>query len=62
MLCEAQQNFAKSTQVLENKIEDKSVFLAKALQKSSKLKQVQAVGCTATFQTDLDNFYYFLEG
>ena len=26
-LCEAQQNFAKSTQVLEQKIEDKSVFL-----------------------------------
>ena len=26
-LCEAQQNFAKSTQVLEKKIEDKSVFL-----------------------------------
>ena len=26
-LCEAQQNFAKSTQVLENKIADKSVFL-----------------------------------
>ena len=27
MLCEAQQNFAKSTQVLEKKVEDKSVFL-----------------------------------
>ena len=27
MLCEAQQNLAKSTQVLEKKIEDKSVFL-----------------------------------
>ena len=27
MLCEAQQNFAKSIQVLEKKIEDKSVFL-----------------------------------
>ena len=27
MLCEAQQNFAKSTQVLEKKIEDKAVFL-----------------------------------
>ena len=27
ILCEAQQNFAKSTQVLEKKIEDKSVFL-----------------------------------
>ena len=26
-LCEAQQNFAKSTQVLEKKITDKSVFL-----------------------------------
>ena len=26
-LCEAQQNFAKSTQILEKKIEDKSVFL-----------------------------------
>ena len=26
-LCEAQENFAKSTQVLEEKIEDKSVFL-----------------------------------
>ena len=26
-LCEAQQNFAKSTQVLEKKIEDKSIFL-----------------------------------
>ena len=26
-LCEAQQNFASSTQVLEEKIEDKSVFL-----------------------------------
>ena len=28
MLCEAQTNFAKSTQVLEEKIEDKSVFLS----------------------------------
>ena len=27
MLCKAQQNFAKSTQVLEKKIEDKTVFL-----------------------------------
>ena len=27
MLCEAQQNFAKSTQILEKKIEDESVFL-----------------------------------
>ena len=27
MLCEAQENFAKSTKVLEKKIEDKSVFL-----------------------------------
>ena len=27
MLCKAQQNFAKSTQVLEKKIEDKSIFL-----------------------------------
>ena len=27
MLCEAQQNFAQSTQVLEKKIEDKSIFL-----------------------------------
>ena len=27
MLCETQQNFAKSTQILEKKIEDKSVFL-----------------------------------
>ena len=26
-MCEAQQNFAKSTQVLEKKIEDKSIFL-----------------------------------
>ena len=26
-LCEAQKNFARSTQVLEQKIEDKSVFL-----------------------------------
>ena len=26
-LCEAQQNFARSTQVLEKKIEDKSIFL-----------------------------------
>ena len=26
-LCEAQQNFARSTQVLEEKIEDKSIFL-----------------------------------
>ena len=26
-LCEAQQNFARSTQVLEEKMEDKSVFL-----------------------------------
>ena len=26
MLCEAQENFAKSTQVLEKKIEDKSIF------------------------------------
>ena len=24
--------------------------------------EVQAVGCTATFQTDLENFYYFLKG
>ena len=28
MSCEAQTNFAKSTQVLEEKIEDKSVFLS----------------------------------
>ena len=27
MLCKAQQNFARNTQVLEEKIEDKSVFL-----------------------------------
>ena len=33
-LCEAQQNFAKSTQVLEKKIEDKSIFL-------DTIKQVQ---------------------
>ena len=40
-LCEAQQNFAKSTQVLEKKIEDKSVFLDIIKQVQLPLVQVQ---------------------
>ena len=44
-LCEAQQNFAKSTQVLEKKIEDKSVFLdiIKQVQLPSVQVQVRTV-------------------
>ena len=44
-LCEAQQNFAKSTQVLEQKIEDKSVFLdiIKQVQLPSVQVQVRTV-------------------
>ena len=44
-LCEAQQNFAKSTQVLEEKIEDKSVFLdiIKQVQLPSVQVQVRTV-------------------
>ena len=41
MLCEAQQNFAKSTQVLEKKIEDKSIFLDIIKQVQLPLVQVQ---------------------
>ena len=41
MLCEAQQNFAKSTQVLEKKIEDKPVFLDIIKQVQLPLVQVQ---------------------
>ena len=40
-LCEAQQNFAKSTQVLEQKIEDKSIFLDIIKQVQLPLVQVQ---------------------
>ena len=45
MLCEAQQNFAQSTQVLEKKIEDKSVFLdiIKQVQLPSVQVQVKTV-------------------
>ena len=45
VLCEAQQNFAKSTQVLEKKIEDKSVFLdiIKRVQLPSVQVQVRTV-------------------
>ena len=45
MLCEAQQNFAKSTQVLEKKIKDKSVFLdiIKQVQLPSVQVQVRTV-------------------
>ena len=45
MLCKAQQNFAKSTQVLEKKIEDKSVFLdiIKQVQLPSVQVQVRTV-------------------
>ena len=45
MLCEAQQNFAKSTQVLEKKIEDKSVFLdiIKQVQLPSVKVEIRAV-------------------
>ena len=45
MLCEAQQNFAKSTQVLEKKIEDKSIFLdiIKQVQLPSVQVQVRTV-------------------
>ena len=45
MLCEAQQNFDKSTQVLEKKIEDKSVFLdiIKQVQLPSVQEQVRTV-------------------
>ena len=44
-LCEAQQNFAKSTQVLESKLEDKSVFLdiIKQVQLPSVQVQVRTV-------------------
>ena len=44
-LCEAQQNFAKSTQVLENKIKDKSIFLdiIKQVQLPSVQVQVRTV-------------------
>ena len=44
-LCEAQQNFARSTQVLEEKIEDKSVFLdiIKQVQLPSVKVQVRTV-------------------
>ena len=44
-LCEAQQNFAKSTQVLEQKIEDKSIFLdiIKQVQLPSVQVQVRTV-------------------
>ena len=40
-LCEAQQNFAKSMQVLENKIKDKSIFLDITKQVPLPLVQVQ---------------------
>ena len=40
-LCEAQTNFAKSTQVLEQKIEDKSVFLSIIQQVQLPMVQVQ---------------------
>ena len=45
MLCEAQQNFAKRTQVLEQKIEDKSIFLEiiKGVQLPSVQMQVRTV-------------------
>ena len=45
MLCEAQQNFAKSTQVLEKKIADKSIFLdiIKQVQLPSVQVQVRTV-------------------
>ena len=45
MLCKAQQNFAKSTQVLKKKIEDKSIFLdiIKQVQLSSVQVQVRTV-------------------
>ena len=45
MLCEAQLNFAKSTQVLEKKIEDKSIFLdiIKQVQLPSVKVQVRTV-------------------
>ena len=45
MLCEAQQNFAKSTQVLENKIKDKAIFLdiIKQVQLPSVQVQVRTV-------------------
>ena len=45
MLCEAQQNFARSTQVLEKKIEDKFVFLdiIKQVQLPSVQVQVRTV-------------------
>ena len=41
MLCKAQQNFAKSTQIFEKKIEDKSVFLDIIKQVQLPLVQVQ---------------------
>ena len=41
ILCEAQTNFAKSTQVLEQKIEDKSVFLSIIQQVQLPAVQVQ---------------------
>ena len=40
-LCEAQTNFAKSTQVLEEKIQDKSVFLSIIRQVQLPAVQVQ---------------------
>ena len=40
-LCEAQTNFARSTQVLEQKIEDKSVFLSIIQQVQLPMVQVQ---------------------
>ena len=45
MLCEAQQNSAKSTQVLESKLEDKSIFLdiVKQVQLPSVQVQVRTV-------------------
>ena len=41
LLCEAQTNFAKSTQVLEQKIEDKSIFLSIIQQVQLPAVQVQ---------------------
>ena len=41
LLCEAQTNFAKSTQILEQKIEDKSVFLSIIQQVQLPAVQVQ---------------------
>ena len=41
LLCEAQTNFAKSTQLLEQKIEDKSIFLSIIQQVQLPAVQVQ---------------------